>query len=535
MKISNGTDTYEIPDEDFEQAKSQGYYRVLKVGNGTDEFEIPEQDLADAESKGFKNLDDISGVDSATSGVVQGATMGLSDEIRGGYNAVGNAIKDLVQDGDTSMERFKDAYKRGRDTSRSENKIHQQANPKSYLGGEIGGGLVAGSKIPITSLTKGANAGQRIAKGMALGQGIGGVEAFGRSEKQGQELAEDVQKGSNTGGLLGGGTQAAQEVVGGIRNMIVSDKSRSLQRDLGRKGVNTADTNIKEGAVKRVEDLTNDIQSQLDTDFGSSSEWYKKIKEANKDVLIDYTDTIQKNVDDLTKLVKGTKDAELKMAYAKKLSEQKAMLNGIRNKKGQFIQPSSVKKPWTVDEAMDYESAVSGKLKGTDRSIMVEKKANKIIADNAARKNENALPGLKETNEKFRKMRTLQEDGLVKGEDLPSSLRTSINNLSEDTISGANARGNFNKVKQAIQDYDPALAQKLENEAMDSSRTLRGIKEVQQGSKLSKWPLMFENYRGRTPLLDKIINKINNMAVSPERKVIILESILAPNRNKEEK
>lgn len=150
--------------------------------------------------------------ESVVRGGVQGATLGLSDEIVGvakgllaGFNKkVSDLSKGPADPGDaTTAETFSRAYTEGRDEDRAANKAAEQANPKSYLAGQIGGSalslLVPGGVAARTGTTL-AKAGS--AAGRAAVEG--GVGGFGFSEAKGMGLVDDTLAGAALGGVIGG-------------------------------------------------------------------------------------------------------------------------------------------------------------------------------------------------------------------------------------------------------------------------------------------------------------------------------------------
>jgi hypothetical protein len=160
---------------------------------------IDEKDLGDAPSEWA----------SAGRGLGQGLSFGLSDELTGGVMGAWDAM--------TGDAKFSEAYAKHRDEARAANKIAELANPKSYMAGDIAGG-VATSLIPVAGLAGRAGmlgkAGASMAKrGVTAGAhaaGQGALEDFGRSEETGGELARDV----GIGATIGAATPAVLKGVG---------------------------------------------------------------------------------------------------------------------------------------------------------------------------------------------------------------------------------------------------------------------------------------------------------------------------------
>ncbi len=113
---------------------------------------------------------------SGARGFVQGVTGGLSDE---GYGVLTGAKEALTGSGD-----FVAGYARGRDEERAANKKAHESNPKSYIGGEIGGGLVlpfGAAKLGLTAATEGTLAARSLAAAKE-GAAYSGAYGYGKGE-----------------------------------------------------------------------------------------------------------------------------------------------------------------------------------------------------------------------------------------------------------------------------------------------------------------------------------------------------------------
>lgn len=149
---------------------------------------ISDEDMAKMEAEAPTELD------SAGRGVLQGATMGFADEISGGVEALWNKAK-----GDPRT--FGELYKQYRDESRANFKRAEEANPKSYMAGNVGG-AIATAAIPGMG---GATLGKLALQGAA--QGLGSSEADLTEGEVGQAL-KDTAIGAGTGAAIGGAGKA---------------------------------------------------------------------------------------------------------------------------------------------------------------------------------------------------------------------------------------------------------------------------------------------------------------------------------------
>lgn len=140
-------------------------------------------------------------LESGVRGAVQGATLGFSDEAVGAAEALWNVAKG-------NPKTFGELYRTYRDESRTNNKAAEEANPKSYMAGNIAGGI--GSML-VPGLG-GANIGKMAALGAA--QGLGGSEADLTKGDVGG-VVKDTAVGGAIGGAVGGVANAVAPVVGG--------------------------------------------------------------------------------------------------------------------------------------------------------------------------------------------------------------------------------------------------------------------------------------------------------------------------------
>lgn len=142
-----------------------------------------------------------------------GATMGFGDELAGALDSVLSGFKE-------------GAYTKGRDEARALDKAAKEANPGTYLAGELGGGL-ATSVIPGAGIVKGAGLGANIVRGA----GAGILSGIGNSEGQSaQEIARDAAVSGLAGGALGGvvGTVAGK-LVGGATQRVENAELAGLK------------------------------------------------------------------------------------------------------------------------------------------------------------------------------------------------------------------------------------------------------------------------------------------------------------------
>jgi len=149
----------------------------------------------------------VSPLESGLHGALNGASAGFIDELSGvgeaagralGVKGVGGKFSDLELQ-KPSLE-FSKNYEEGRDKKRAMHDRFQEANPKSYVTGEVAGGVS-------TALIPGMAAGKGLRGAMSMGAGMGGLAGAGNSE------ASDMQ-GLSVDTLTGMGIGAAGGAAG---------------------------------------------------------------------------------------------------------------------------------------------------------------------------------------------------------------------------------------------------------------------------------------------------------------------------------
>lgn len=130
-------------------------------------------------------------------GTMQGATLGLGDEIAGGLKAGTAKVGEELGLKEDSKMSLKDLYKMYRDAQRAKNKQAEEQNPKSYLAGNVTGGIGSAVAVPEALMGKGA----------ASAIGAGAVTGLGTSEADLTEPSKEsiLQAGKDTamGGAIG--------------------------------------------------------------------------------------------------------------------------------------------------------------------------------------------------------------------------------------------------------------------------------------------------------------------------------------------
>lgn len=154
-------------------------------------------------------------LESGARGLAQGVTMGWFDELQAGLRAPFS---------DRTYEQIRDEY-------RADDKIAEEANPWTFKGAEIGGGI-GSALIPglgIAKAAKGATAAMTLGREALLGAKLGAVAGAGYSEKDSlPEVASDAISGGISGGALGAGFNVAGKALGAVAKPIATQLRQSF-------------------------------------------------------------------------------------------------------------------------------------------------------------------------------------------------------------------------------------------------------------------------------------------------------------------
>lgn len=215
-----------------------GTEKGRKTNTSTSTGWTPPADAVPAEATKSVNK-----TESGVAGAVQGATFGFADEVTG---AVKGAYRRVTEGGS-----FGDQYTKARDETRQYFKEAEDANPNSYLAGQVTGGVVA-SLIPVAGqagrLAQGASLASRVGAAAKAGAIVGGAGGAGYSEGQTvSDVIADTATGAATGAAIGGALPVAGTIA--------------------RKTVETAKLGV--GAAKEIGDSTVKIISKASPSTGT--------------------------------------------------------------------------------------------------------------------------------------------------------------------------------------------------------------------------------------------------------------------------
>ncbi len=175
--------------------------------------------LSDEQMSAIETAGHTSPVDSAGRGLAQGATFNLRDEGAGFLASPTGGMKEIANKfGAGYDDKDVTSYKAERDASRSLDEAAKQANPKSFLAGQLGG-AVATSFVPGLGLAEDVGLLSSAARGGAQGAAYG----FGGSNAEDlSDLTSDAAKGAAVGTLAGSGGYGASQAIGKATNGAVN-------------------------------------------------------------------------------------------------------------------------------------------------------------------------------------------------------------------------------------------------------------------------------------------------------------------------
>ncbi len=423
-------------------------------------------------------------------GALQGASLGLADELEGGLVAGKEVLL-----GDQKLANLLDEYRKQRDLSRQEYEAAKEAAPNAFLAGELTGGV--GSAL----LTGGLGAGVRgaAAMGAIAGAGSSDTDVTGLDPEQLKEMASDAA----TGGAVGGALGAAAKGVGSIISRATNpDKGGYLSKlvESYKRGTKGQDLTSKKAAQEMADELLVSGESVLE-DLGSAesraSKSYGKAVEAGKEGL-----DIQKFRDTLNEF----KTSLQKVRGSTSSPEKKAAVDKLINEVEFTAKDQSLDYPKLQDLAETLKGeGVLGEGKTPFKAL--EREASKL-SSNLNKELKKAIPGLEEASKEVSQIKRIQDllgdyseystrDVLNKEAQIASQLAKA----DDPTVAGAKAREVLEKLK-TIPEVKPQNLEKF----TDLSEGLGLAKEIQKPvdsiSKLAPTvALKAANVAGSTPVL----------------------------------
>lgn len=424
---------------------------------------------------------EMSQLESAGLGLAQGATLGGADELEGAIRGSpagafksateGFLGKDVSQDPDVQK------YVEARDIARQRYKEAEEANPKTYLAGQIGGGL-ASSFIPGAASVRGA---------AALGLGAG-VLSSGADLSKGQ--GEDLAKEALISSALGAGTAAIPAAIGKAKDLgILGNPIKAFQRGL--KGENLIGDTARKEIGENLVQVAGELGQTADTAGSKLGQLKQKLlnEQTGPVDLSGLSDTSKQIIGDIqTKLPEGIKD-------------QKSIANLLE---ASLQNPDMQLTPKQADQLrkdladMGYNGKILTSKQGEDVAKRLTGKTSEILNEQ--------VPGLKPINEDIQSAKRASDIFNVSGKGADEfgyekKLTPLIQKLETDSGASDVARAQFKEGMEQLAKVAPDKAQQLAQKAQDASEKFDLAKTISSqgagGMKLFGIPTAAGNAAGQ--------------------------------------
>jgi hypothetical protein len=370
---------------------------------------------------------------SALAGLNQGLTLGFSDEISGGVDA----LKDVVT-GKVAPTEVGQAYERHRDRYRGDDKTLTKQHPAAHLGGEVAGG-VATAFVPGVGPVLNAAKGARTASVVGKAALQGGLTGLGQSEADDSAgLARDTTQGAVVGGTLGAGVKAATKLPDVVR------------------GANTYAKAATRGATQGAKEATDAAFERAGPVLGTAITSYTApvgaLKGALKEVV--ETNTVQGEV-------KTVADAARRLVLpvvddATKLPDDEAILTALR-----LPGENPIKRWWAQKAATVQPGQVDGDQYAAvlSKDSAARNAARSFDAETAAKELE---PTVREVKDLFEAARTQRFDELTqqarKGFD-GTAADPVLGHLQDALADSQNLKSVPSKVRNTLEDVQAMLTE----------------------------------------------------------------------------
>lgn len=244
----------------------------------------PDSYLADSEPE---VSEEPSKLESFLRGGLQGATFGTSDEITGAGEAVAKTIF-----GDDKLTDILDNYRKYRDESREAYKAAEEANPATYMTGDvltgIGTGLLTGGAGAVANLGR-VGARQGLKELAKQGAKHGAAYGLGQSEAdltKGElgEVALDTGVGATAGAALGAALPTVTKGAGKLSSKVLDTvkgsrlgQNFSDAKSLSERGIDFLGRDQKDKLITESNEVANKLLDEFQSQYKTGS---KKIGEA---------------------------------------------------------------------------------------------------------------------------------------------------------------------------------------------------------------------------------------------------------------
>lgn len=320
----------------------------------------------------------ISPLESGIRGGVQGATLGYSDELIGanplGSGSALGAIKKLL--GKDATDEDVKKYELRRDIAREANAKAQSANPKTYLAGELTGGVASTTLLPELR-------GLSLAKQALGGAALGSTISYGNSE-QTDPLTMQNALGAATGlagGVAGKALEGTSALLPDVKKLYQA--GRQGKNLLGEEGQQAISSNMNQladtykNAMNTLTSKTGQAVGQAEENVGQLPAQGFLSEQLNKLNDLENSGVVLKNYPKLD---------QIKNILESGLNKEELPVKNIANMKNQIL---------------DLESSLKMENPKTFRDLDIARSFKNYISE--------ASPELSSANQNFSQVKNLEE------------------------------------------------------------------------------------------------------------------------------
>lgn len=296
---------------------------------------------------------DVSKTESALRGAAQGATFDFGDEIAGGLAALGS-----VYEGGNILDNAKNAYVEQRDQTREANRLAEEANPLTYTGANLIGGIATPGGVVAKGAVRGYKGLAKIGAGSGILQGAGSSEA----ELGSDEMLMDV-------GAAGAIGTVAGPVAGRIINPIADWAGSKISGALTKLKLTPGKNNVPDQILAAANNLEDDVRERFASNIKAGLTPEQSLIKAQADKL-----GVRLSAGDITQNVmrQGEEDLALKGVYGtRSMGEAQAFRQGQQQdiaNLGRSISEKLGRNTAPMPPEADVATAITGKLKSSAKS-----------------------------------------------------------------------------------------------------------------------------------------------------------------------
>ncbi len=373
---------------------------------------------------------------SGLAGAAQGATLGFADEIGGAAGALGGLYTGM------DPRKLMDAYSQTRDKLRGGISEAQEANPKSYLAGNVAGGF-ASQAVPGLGIAKGTGALMSAGKAATQGALMGAGESLENPVSDPDQFESDIAKGA----AFGGAAQLGLGAVGKAASALTPTSLRNLAEQRAVKAV----TGQNVGALRKAAKTT--LQ-----DAGSLDRAESNIQRMGRDILDEGALSTFDKVSDVAPKLSSAKNK-----YGSQIGEIGSTIDRVA--------PNSIDTQKISKDLLEYADTIPGTEVG-------KKLQNRIKAEAA---NLSAKPGMgfgeaQDWKNQF-KYKPMDQDALIGSQDVTNKIQKIIGKEMENAASRTSKTGS-EEVKALLDQYQNAKSKYGSFKGSSSAATDRAIKDL---------------------------------------------------------